>query len=82
MARRETGVLVAGAPRLELTIELRPARGAPVVVKHRAVAPAGSASDVGDKVTVALDRRGTVVDVDFRPAIRRPGGRSPGLERR
>lgn len=73
LGRRETGVLVAGVPRVELSIEVRPPDGTRAVVSHRAVPPTGSASAAGDEVTVAVDRHGTVVGVVFRPAIRRAG---------
>ena len=74
LARRDTGVAIAGVPRLELTIEVRPEDGPPLVVVHRTVPPVGSASEAGDAVTVAVDRHGTVIGVAFRPAIRPRGG--------
>ena len=70
LRRRETGVTVAGAPRVRLELEVQP-EGKPAFVIQAGVPVApGDAGDVGDFADVVYDRDGRMVQVDLRPRLR------------
>jgi hypothetical protein len=68
VARRETGVVVAGSPRTRLTIEVSEPGKGPSTFDTNVIIPAGSAAAVGDLVDLEfVDREPRV---RLRPAIR------------